>query len=302
MCDTGMVNGVLLSGQAANNLSIACFNNPDPLRPFIGFNNIGLIEEQASSSYNSFQSSLRRTAGPVVLNVAYTLSHSIDNSSDRGDWTFVDAYNLRGTRASSNFDQRHILNFSWIYDLPEIYDTGFIHKIATGWQFSGIGTFQTGTPFSVVNGGPFSDNAGVGNQIGPGSYPDLVGDPYSIPAVTAVEGVPGPLLYNPNAFVAPRGLTFGSAGRNLLRNPRRLNLDMAIFRRFPIRENTGFEFRVEAFNVFNHTQWAGVNNNTSCYGGPNNSAGDPSCLNNGFLHPGGAHNPRILQFALKFMF
>jgi len=296
VCDTGVVNGVVLSGALVNNLSVACGNNPDPLRPFVGYNTIALLENQASSSYNSFQSSVRRTAGPLMLNVAYTLSHSIDNSSDRGDAPFVDAYNLKGTRASSNFDQRHILNFSWIYDLPSLGEQRFVHAVTKGWQFSGIGTFQTGTPFSVINGGPFPDNAGVGNQLGPQSYPDVIGDPYAVPSVKTMEGVPGPLLYNPNAFVAPRGLTFGNASRNLLRNPKRVNFDMTVSRHFPIKESFELDFRAEAFNIFNHTQWSGINNTIGCF------AGDPSCNDNGFLHPSGAHLSRILQFALKLSF
>jgi hypothetical protein len=299
VCDTGTVNGIQLSGVAANNLSIACGNNPDPFRPFVGFNTITFLENQASSSYNSFQSSIRHTAGPLMLDVAYTLSHSIDNSSDRGDAPFVDAYNLRATRASSNFDQRHILNFSWIYDFPLFRNRGFVHTLAGGWQFSGCGTFQTGIPFSIINGGPFSDNAGVGNQLGPQSYPDVIGNPYAIPAMKTVEGIPGPLLYNPNAFAAPRGLTFGNASRNFLRNPKRVNFDMTVSRHFQFKEHSEFEFRAEAFNIFNHTQWSGINNIIVCFGGPNNSAGDPSCNDNGFLHPGGAHLSRILQFALK---
>lgn len=75
-----------------------------------------------------------------------------------------------------------------------------------------------------------------------------------------------------------------------------------LFKRFHLTEQRYFEFRVEGFNVFNHTQFNGVNSGISCYGGANNSAGDTSCLDTSFLHPSGAHNPRILQLGLKFMF
>ncbi len=63
-----------------------------------------------------------------------------------------------------------------------------------------------------------------------------------------------------------------------------------------------FECRVEGFTSFNHAQFSGVNNGMNCYGGANNSPGDTSCLDQSFLHPNGAHNPRILQLGLKFMF
>jgi hypothetical protein len=79
---------------------------------------------------------------------------------------------------------------------------------------------------------------------------------------------------------------------------------MGLFKQFAFTEVRKFEFRAEAFNVFNHTQWEPLGNtSTSCFAGPNNSAGDASCLaGNNFLRPGGAHNPRILQLGLKFNF
>ena len=60
---------------------------------------------------------------------------------------------------------------------------------------------------------------------------------------------------NPAAFAAPQGLTFGNSPRNIARNPHQINFDMALYKHFAINESTAFEFRAEAFNVFNHTQW-----------------------------------------------
>jgi hypothetical protein len=172
-----------------------------------------------------------------------------------------------------------------------------------GWHFSGITTFQKGTPFSVVNNAAFSDNAGVANGFGSGTYADLIGDPRTPLSTKFVEGIAGPLLFNPAGFAAPRGLTFGNSGRNLLRNPRRTNFDMALFKNVAISNDKAFEFRAEAFNVFNHTQWAGINSAMTCYGGPFNSAAAPTCLvSSNFLHPYSAHRARILQLGLKFTF
>jgi len=165
---------------------------------------------------------------------------------------------------------------------------------------SGITMFQTGTPFSVTNATAFGDNAGVANAVGTGSYADLIGDPDSASPTKFVEGIPGPLLFNPAAFAAPRGLTFGNSGRNLLRNPRRASFDVALFKHFALSEGKGFEFRTEAFNLFNHTQWNAINSGMACYGGPSNSAGTSDCLaTNNFLHPQSAHRSRILQLGLK---
>ena len=249
------------------------------------------------------QVSARRYIGRANVSVAYTWSHSIDDSSDRGDNRFVNSYSLAQNRASSNFDVRHLLTLNYVYDLPFFTKQGFLHTVLGGWQTSGLITFQTGTPFSVVNK-TFGDTAGVGNGVGTGSYVDVIGDPNAPPPVTEVAGIVGPLLYNPGAFAQPTGLTFGSAGRNILNHPARTNWDMGLFKHFPIKSETrAIEFRAEAFNVLNHTQWNDISNSSSCYGGGNFSAGDPSCVASAtFLHPTSAHNPRILQLGMKFLF
>ncbi|MBV9762926.1 MAG: carboxypeptidase regulatory-like domain-containing protein [Acidobacteriaceae bacterium] len=307
-CSTLTVNGNPVTGPALNNLNVACGNvSPNLYRPIQGFGDITGLEDEANSIYNALQVSARRNIGRLSLSVAYTWSHSIDDSSDRGDATFVNSYDLAATRASSNFDQRHLLNVSWVYDLPFFTKSGFLHAAFGGWQWSGLMTFQTGTPFTVSNGGAYGDNAGVGNGVGTGSYLDVVGNPYAAAPQSGVAGFPGPLLYNPAAFAEPTGLTFGDAGRNLLTNPSRTNFDMGLFKHFPLRsEQRAIEFRAEAFNVFNHTQWNGVYSSASCYGGANNSAGDPSCFvgsnASDFLLPSGAHNPRILQLGMKLIF
>lgn len=116
---------------------------------------------------------------------------------------------------------------------------------------------------------------------------------------------------NPAAFVAPEGLTFGDAGRNFMNNPSRLNFDVTVLKHFKITEGSSLEFRAETFNLFNHTQFRiydpdlgnTASNTISCYAGPNNSAGDSSCLaGNAFLHPVDAHRARTMQFGLKYNF
>ena len=71
-------------------------------------------------------------------------------------------------------------------------------------------------------------------------------------------GVYGPLLFNPAAFAAPQGLSFGTVGRNSLNNPSRTNFDMGLFKHFAFNEARAVEFRAEGYNVFNHTEWSGV--------------------------------------------
>ncbi len=325
--------------------------SPDILRPYLGFSNVISVENIADSEYHAFQATLRQTTGPLTVGVAYTFSHSIDDSSDRSSANFANSLDIHSNRASSDFDQRHLLNVSYIYDLPflRLFE-GFVHLVGSGldpgedgpqppvneegsgaspllksmlggWQLSGITAYQTGTPFSVINGGGAdgtgaADNAGVGDALGVGSYADVIGSAkVGKPFVASSNSNIGPLLLNPGAFAAPRGLTFGDSGRNYLNNPSRINFNMSLFKHWkPFQERLDIEFRAEAFNVFNHTQFRITdpanpgntgNNVINCYGNQVQlySAGASSCLaGNSFLHPVDAHDPRILQFALKGSF
>jgi hypothetical protein len=290
----------LAVGPAVNLGVAACGVNPDPFRPFPGYSDIPWIQPASTSSYNALQIAVRRNVGGLQLNFAYTYSHSIDDSSDRYDASFVNAYDPASNRASSNYDERHILNFGYVWDVPLFRDPGFAHKVLGGWQYSGITAFSTGTPFSVINP---TDNAGVGNGLGSSSYADLVGDPKAGVVQSYVPEF-GPISYNPNAFAVPRGLTFGDSPRNLLRNPSQLNFDMALFKHFAITESKAFEFRAEAFNVFNHTEWlpvAGQGGSAASNGfAPGSTANDVGTT--GFLRPDGVHEARVLQLALKFLF
>ncbi|WP_420239599.1 carboxypeptidase regulatory-like domain-containing protein [Telmatobacter bradus] len=345
---------VVVPGDAGyNNLVAACYassssspSSPNGLRTYApGIGEIYSLQNVANSSYNAFQATLRKVQGPLTLGVAYTYSHSLDNASDRSDATFVNSFNLKGNRASSNFDQRHLLHVSYIYDLPLLkFFDAFLHSVddantpefraawqnshvikavLDGWQLSGLTIFETGIPFTVVNNGSPTgvsalDNAGVANGVGSGSYPDLSGiSAHSRrPAGGNNSKSVGPLLLNPAAFIAPRGLTFGNAGRNDLNNPSRWNSDMAVLKRFPVYARVNAEFRAEAFNVFNTTQFRiydptlgnQAENEVSCYGGDvayySAAGGDGTdCLTgSSFLHPVDAHRPRTIQFALKLIF
>jgi len=296
------------------------------------------LQNIADSTYHSLQVTLRRTKGPLTLGVSYTYSHSIDDSSDRTNAAFINAYDLQQNRASSDFDERHLLNVSYIYELPlfkwyktltgwadqdptnQVADThpsDFQQKLLDNWEFAGITLFATGTPFSVINGGSANlvsseDNAGVLAVIGPGSYPD-VNLKAAAPSQFANTGnTLGPLIGNPGEFVAPTGLTYGDAGRNFLNNPSRLNFDMSLQKNIPISEKYSLQFRLEAFNIFNHTQFRIYdpsnpgntgNNVVTCYGATSFSAGDSTCLpGNAFLHPVDAHSPRTIQLGVKFLF
>jgi hypothetical protein len=346
---------VTVEQPAAINLKAACYGQPgtsqgefpDPntLREYApGFGKIISLQNVGDSSYHAFQTTLRRTAANLTLGVSYTWSHSIDDASDRSDTTFVNSLDLRSNKASSNFDQRDLLNVSYIYpvsffkalqdvldwipknpnnDWKEDRDPAKLgawgHRMLDGWEFSGITIFQTGTPFSLINNGSPNgisspDNAGVANGAGAGSFPDKIASAHHPAPRGADNGLSfGPALLDAAAFAAPRGLTFGNAGRNSLNNPSRTNFDVTLLKHWQPHEGQQIEFRTEAFNVFNHTQFRiydpvlgnQAQNTVSCYGNEESyySAGASNCLSgSALLHPVDAHRPRTMQFGLKYAF
>lgn len=349
-------SGIVITTQdpAFVHLQAACAspNTPNvnslPGHPYPGLGQVLSLENVANSSYNALQVTLRRTQGPLTTAVSYSYSHSFDNSSDRSDPVLPDSYNLRQNWASSNFDQRHLLNLTYSWSLPRLSslvrrlfpsleDTAADNSsrqtqmpeqspnrisstLLEHWELVGLATVQSGTPFTVINnagntGISLTDNAGVANGFGiAASYPDLVR--HQQQPLDNSQSV-GPLLGNPSQFVAPRGLTFGDAGRNSLNNPRRFNADLTLLKHFKVSESSEIEFHADFFNVFNNTQFriydpdnpGGTGNNViSCYAGPIFSAGfqasgGADCVTGAsFLHPLNAHNPRIMQFGLKWGF
>jgi hypothetical protein len=292
----------------AVNFGIAngCSTSPDTFRRFIGYTSINHIQDAASSTYHALQLAARRNFGGLNLSFSYTYSHSIDDSSSRQDNNLVNAFNPASNRASSDFDQRHILNFSYVWDLPFFKERGWKNLALGGWEYSGIVTFATGSPFSATFAG---DNAGVGNGISQTTaFADKVGDPNGPGSKTLIPGTGGGQnayqLYNPNAFTTPIGLTFGDSARNSLSNPNRTNFDMALFKHFAIKESIAFEFRAEAFNIFNNTEWGYINGDggSAASNSANLNSGTQGCCGGSFLQVLTAHNPRILQLGAKFIF
>ena len=291
------------------NLFVACNNAGvnNYYRKYQGYGSITRVEPSANSIYNSLQIGVRRSVGDLTLSASYTYSHSIDDSSDRGDALFVDPNNPGLSRGSSNFDIRHAFTLSYVYALPFFKAPGITHTLLGGWQVSGITTALSGPPFTLSTGSSaFPDNAGLANGIGGSvaAFPDLVANPNTVTAAqrAAYAGTFGVLDYNPDAFAQPVGLTVGNFGRNRLSLPGRLNFDFGLFKRFPIKEKYAFEFRWENFNVFNHTQLDAIGGSTSASGTGAIAALDCYSCNSQVLLLNQAHNPRIMQFGLRFQF
>lgn len=249
------------------------------------------------SSYHSLQASVSKRFGRGLLFLAsYTWGHGIDNLTI-GDLQAVggfegDASNLDLNRGSSDTDRRHRFVFNFYWEPPQWYrGRGGWAKLLNGWAFSGIATFQSGLPFSVVDTGAATIFAVTTSraQLVPGATLDgilLGGDVHRRLN----------RFFNTEAFTtAPMigdGAGFGNSGRNILRGPDQRNVDLAIIKRTTTRwpaESANIEFRAEFFNAFNIVN----------FGQPGNNRASPPTLgviNNTTVAP------RIIQFALKYNF
>ena len=282
--------------------------NLNALRPYKGFGSIRETDNVANSMYNSLQIAWnRRFASNLQFGVSYTLSKSMDNGSNQRD-VVPNTYNPAMLWGPSEFDARNIVAINYLYDLPFFrHESGFAAKALGGWQISGITQFQTGLPCSIA--AP-NDYAGVGldSNFGCGTngqywvvngHPNLVksfGPNGTWFTTTNPDGSP--------IFTAPPAGTFNTQlVRDLIYQPGFENWNVGLFKEFPMNEKRGFQFRAEAYNVWNHPNWCG---SSGCSGGttiglnPTNLKTFGKVLTKGSGSSG--NGERNLQLSLRFYF
>jgi len=213
------------------------------------------VETDAQSFYNSFQLALsRRYARNLSWQVSYTWSHSVDDASANFSIDAVneppttqDPFDRKGSRGRSGFDIRHNLAANVIYDLPFGRGSRF-----GGWQLSAVASVHSNLPFTPMLA---FDNAGLQSLL-TSERPDLIGDPYTGTCPNGGKvGTPA-CWFNPSAFALPPPGRFGNAGRNILRGPAFSQFDLALQKNFHVAESTNIVFGVEAYNLFNHPNFA----------------------------------------------
>lgn len=262
-------------------------------RPFPAWGNITWAESGAHASYNALLTKVQQSYGNGLSFIAsFTYAKAIDDSAgiiSAGDSSKAlpqDSYDLAAENGPSDFDIKDRLVLSPVYELPfgkgkPWLQDGLGSKIIGGWQLSGIFSTQTGTPFTVYDGGSynnFSDTYQLADR------PNYVSNPNVGGAKTAKQ------WFNTAAFAAqPKG-AFGTSGRNTVRGPHYTDLDATIVRRFPIYETADLEFRVEGFNLANHPNLYNPNSTSAQFG------------TQAFGTITNAYAPRQLQFALKLEF
>ncbi len=289
-------NPITPAGQAACAASTSCINNRvlqsvlypthTEFAPGNIFASVGTQATAGVSSYNSLQVSLnKRFSHGVLFQASYTYSHSIDDTSgyenSSGNLT-TNPYNFALDKGDSAFDARHRFVASYDWELPSIArNNHLLHTFVDGWTVTGITTLQMGFPIEIYdssqrsllcNGVDFSyygcpDTA---QFLGGNATYDARTSSNSKTAATPNTATLPYYWYNPNAFGHPAYGVLGNDGRNNFHGPGINNTDMGLFKRFHFteKESRFVELRLEAFNVFNHTQFAApsANVNSALFG------------------------------------
>ena len=305
-------------------------------------------ENAANSNYNSFQLSVKKqTSHGLLFNVNYTWSHSIDDGSTwhsgattangdaAGDGFTTDWTRPGLDRGNSIFDIRHRLVFNYVWDLPFGHHTGFMNALLGGWQYNGIWSFQTGAHWSPYTRASEklvlkSDlaTACTAADVNAGACTNIGGDfelsrtnshsrnsrPQS--TITGFSSASHDQWANGFGGGFVDGSIFGSSclacpgnlGRNTFVGPGQWYADMSLFKNFKVTERVGLQFRAEAFNIFNHTNFVlAVPGQASLETTHNQIPTRRDVINAtgnfaNFGQAGGTLNPRNLQFGVKVNF
>jgi hypothetical protein len=288
------------------------------LRPYRGYENITLRSNDGTSKYNALQVQVnRRYIRGFQFSVAYTFAKA-EGVADEDEQAVsavrpLEAWHLAPLAGT----QRHNLVINYTWDLPKasrlLGDSGFVRFLLDDWQLSGENAFASGdwTPVFMTTADNFDFTGGTGGNggdVGGGVRvvrPRVVGDPKG--GGNATPGEEGSWV-DPAAFARPAGRgDIGDAARYVFQGPGINNWNLALFKNFPLGNGRRrIQFRAEAYNVLNHTQFGGnvVNAGTGGQGVDNtvrfDAAGNQ--INANFGKATAARNARIIQGSIRFSF
>src|SRR5271168_546159 len=251
--------------------------------------NFGSNANQATignSNYNALQVTLRHTTRGLTVLAGYTFSKSEDQSSNLGE--AVSPLNPALSKALSSFDVKHNFVVSYNYQLPFEQLFRASNAWTRGWELSGITHFSSGLPVTLVN---FGDNSLLGSE--PNGINNFgVDEPDFTGAALHLNSNPrnGHAYFNTAAFTENALGTPGTAKRRFFYGPGLNNYDLALLKNVRLTEAKSLQFRVEAFNAFNHAQFFGP------------QAVDGNIDSSTFGNVIGATSPRLVQLGFKFLF
>ena len=247
------------------------------------------VTDDGTQNYHGLLLSVqRRRSKGITIQGNYTWSHCIGDPGDSqpGIGTSAQYPGRRFyERGNCDGDRRQVVNFSTVYATPQ-FASRPLQIVAGNWQISSIVRLQTGSYFTVVSG---ADTCLCGAQ-GRDRANQLLANVYT------AEKNPSQYL-NPAAFRRPADGQWGTGNINTL-GPGQIDINMALVRKFKVRESQTVEFRAEAFNLPNHLNL--YNPGANAPGLPTQNTNVVNSVNFGKLLT--ARDPRIIQFALKYVF
>jgi hypothetical protein len=223
----------------------APFRRTAPTREFNG---------RTHSNYHSLQVSLdRRVARGLFLKGAYTFSKAIDQAN-YADWTTFSwnaAMVFHRNRALAAHDIPHNFQLGFVWELPFGSDrqwatSGLPRTLLGGWQINGVFAAYQGRPYTLTASGASL------NMPGNAQTPDQVKPTVAKLGKAGDDGT----WFDTTAFARVTDVRFGTVGRNTMRAPGVVNLDLSLFRSFRLRERLKLEFRAESFNISNTPHFA----------------------------------------------
>jgi hypothetical protein len=259
--------------------------NVNALRPHQGYSNISMIDTGENSHYNSLQVTANRRMGKgLSFGVNYTFSKTLDSSSGSPQ----DSYNVKPDYGLSSIHRAQVFNVNYIYELPWFlkHSNGFLRTVVGGWSIAGVTICQSGAPSSVTVPVDVA-------RIGVGSSRATV---VASPKLSSDERTLT-RWFNTEAFLPPANMVqgqFGNSGRNILIGPGFIQWDVALMKNFSIRESARLQFRAEAFNIWNHPSFTGINTTVFF------DAAGKATQNYGAVN--GSVPGRTLEFGLKLLF
>jgi Carboxypeptidase regulatory-like domain len=251
--------------------------------------NFGSNANQATignSNYNALQINLRHSSKRLSVLAGYTYGKSEDQSSNVGEE--VNPLDPALSKALSAFDVKHNFVVSYSYKIPFEHLFRATNRWTEGWELSGITHFSSGLPVTLIN---YGDNSLLGSEPnGINNYgvdePDYAGGSLNLNQ-NPRNGQP---YFNTSQFSENALGTPGTAKRRFFYGPGMDNYDMALLKNVRLTESKSLQFRVEAFNIFNHAQFFGP------------QAVDGNIDSSTFGQVISAGPPRLVQLGAKFNF
>ncbi len=244
------------------------------------------METEGKSRYNALQVSvIQRTWHGLSGRANYTYGHSRDTASEARNTLVMISGNPAADWGDSDFDVRHIFSAGFSYDIPAFTEG----RLGQGWQLNTIATLESGRPFNVRAG---TNVSGVGDFV---DRAVQVGDPFSDLTGSGQYA----RFFTASAFANPAAGTFSALPRNAFHGPDFKTVDLSLFKTTKLSGNASVQLRLEAFNIFNTTNWANPGATLSS----STTFGLMTNTRNGSNAPGiGAGEPRNVQLAAKFLF